>query len=1032
MTSRRAEISSATDAPSTTPATPSRLLLGRDRELALVGSALDDLASSRGNLLLLTGDPGIGKTRLAEVLATQAQAMGAEVACAVAWQGEGAPPLWPWAQILRQVAGSEEVLDRTSPPDPSSAPAVRFSQLESIAAVLRERSSQSSLVVVIDDLQWADPASIRVLIFLASALRDAPCLLVATCRADDLERETSAELARVGRTVAIPPLPGDAAADLLRFAVGGPVSPAATSAIVERSGGNPLFIWEFGQLMAQGGRLDVAPSTIPSAVAAVIERRLARLSEDAVALLRVAAICGDPFSASQVASVIGSDVGDVSAGFSRPADDGLLVETSIPGSLAFAHGIIRDVVIDGIEPGQRAHLHERVAADFQERAQLDPSFHAVVADHLQRAGGAHLHEASAHWELAARHALGVVAYDEAATLFGRAADACIDRPARWARLVIDQSDALLLAGDLVRAREGFARAAAAARSSREAELYARAVLGIGTGPIAWEVPIGDEGHAAMVADAVGMVPESATRLRSMLLARLSVTASTPATQETALSRAQAALDLAEREGDALLMGQALAAINDALAGPAHTMTRQENADAIVELAGTAGDRALELLGYRFRIVADLEVGDLAAVDHDIAAFALLAGQLRQPLISWYVPLFRGMRALLTGDLDRAEHHHAEVAEAASDTGSPNAAMLAMTLGLGIDLARGRNPPVDLLEGVLEVDPAVWATYAAGSAMVAYHAGDLGRAREMLALHADDAFRRLGDDGEHLTTLLMFGRVAVGLGDRMSLEHIYGLLRPHTGLWCVDGIAACCWGPVDLELGRIALALDRPAEAIEHLARARGSIERAGARGLTADLDDLERRCGQPGHHDSTPAQGASVFRREGQFWTLTFGDRTIRIKDAKGLHDLARLLAVPGRELHVFDLTGSGADIEHGGDLGELLDARARAEYRRRLTELDDELADAEVAGDRARIDKARDERDFLATELSAALGLGGRSRRAGDPVERARKAVSGRIRLTIGRIELEHPLLARHLSVSVRTGTYCVYSPEHMTTWEQ
>ena len=119
-------------------------------------------------------------------------------------------------------------------------------------------------------------------------------------------------------------------------------------------------------------------------------------------------------------------------------------------------------------------------------------------------------------------------------------------------------------------------------------------------------------------------------------------------------RASEALELAQQVGDPALIAQALAAVNDAYAGPAHTMTRRDNADTIVELAVAAGDRVLELLGYRYRIVADLEVGDIAAVDRNIAAFTRLAEQLRQPLVSWYVPLFRGMRALLAGDLDAAD------------------------------------------------------------------------------------------------------------------------------------------------------------------------------------------------------------------------------------------------------------------------------------------------------------------------------------------------------------------------------------------
>ena len=166
-----------------------------------------------------------------------------------------------------------------------------------------------------------------------------------------------------------------------------------------------------------------------------------------------------------------------------------------------------------------------------------------------------------------------------------------------------------------------------------------------------------------------------------------------------------------------------------------------------------------------------------------------------------------------------------------------------------------------------------------------------------------------------------------------------------------------------------------------------------------------------------------MFRRDGQFWTLSFRGRTVRMKDAKGLHDLAWLVSEPAREVHVLDLAGARSDptgptVSGVGDLGELLDTRARAEYRRRLAELEDEVADAERCNDLARAERAGAERDFIAAELAAALGLDGRPRRAGDPAERARKAVTARIRLTIGRIDREHPDLGRHLANSVRTGT--------------
>lgn len=324
-------------------------------------------------------------------------------------------------------------------------------------------------------------------------------------------------------------------------------------------------------------------------------------------------------------------------------------------------------------------------------------------------------------------------------------------------------------------------------------------------------------------------------------------------------------------------------------------------------------------------------------------------------------------------------------------------------------------------------------------MVSWQAGNPDKARELLKLHADNGFARLGDDGEHLTTLVLFGRVAVGLGELASAGAVHELLLPHRGLWAVDGIAACCWGPVDLELAQLAVALDRVVDARDHLAQARRSVERANTPLLLRDLIALEQRCAE---HEGARAEArqdqhgpaVNVFRRDGQFWTLAYRDRTIRMKDAKGLYDLARLLAQPDHEVHVLDLIGapgSGRDaLRRTGDLGELLDARARAEYRRRIAELENELAEAESDADLARAERARVERDFIAAELSAAFGVGGRPRRSADPAERARKAVTGRIRLTIGRIDSEHAELARHLTNAVQTGTFCVYRPEDPLGW--
>lgn len=184
--------------------------------------------------------------------------------------------------------------------------------------------------------------------------------------------------------------------------------------------------------------------------------------------------------------------------------------------------------------------------------------------------------------------------------------------------------------------------------------------------------------------------------------------------------------------------------------------------------------------------------------------------------------------------------------------------------------------------------------------------------------------------------------------------------------------------------------------------------------------------------------------REGDFWSVTYAGVVVRLRDSKGLRDIARLLAMPGREVAAVDLVGGehrnaagrvetatvlGLGVE--GDAGEALDSRARSEYRARLADLEEEVADAEVANDPERATRARRERDFLLAELGAAVGLGGHPRRALDPAERRRKAVTWRIRDAINHIEAVHPRLGQHLRRSLRTGRFCVYKPPETTSWQ-
>ena len=186
-------------------------------------------------------------------------------------------------------------------------------------------------------------------------------------------------------------------------------------------------------------------------------------------------------------------------------------------------------------------------------------------------------------------------------------------------------------------------------------------------------------------------------------------------------------------------------------------------------------------------------------------------------------------------------------------------------------------------------------------------------------------------------------------------------------------------------------------------------------------------------------EDAYIFRQEGEYWTLAYRGQTARLRDTKGLSYIARLLAEPGRELHVRDLAAMSEARDPGngsgpggaeGDLGAILDARAMAQYKERLAEARQELDEATAAGDLGRAACARQEIESITEQLTAAYGLGGRPRTTGDPAERVRKAVTNQIRRALDRIGAAHPELGRHLTNALRTGFVCAYRPEHAAPW--
>jgi hypothetical protein len=351
-------------------------------------------------------------------------------------------------------------------------------------------------------------------------------------------------------------------------------------------------------------------------------------------------------------------------------------------------------------------------------------------------------------------------------------------------------------------------------------------------------------------------------------------------------------------------------------------------------------------------------------------------------------------------------------------------------------------------------------------------------REFERLAADD-FATVGLDMRHAVNLAALAVGCATLGDQRRAAVLYDKLRPAAGRHLLFGPALLTAGPAARYQGLLATTMRRFDAARLHfeeaiaasahlgwmplvartqcdqatallrrgrrddrdaarrlLDEALANADRLGMEALALRARSLREQCAE---RQAPVARPANVWQREGEYWTLTYEGVTSRLRHASGLAYLAALLRGPAHEIHALELlaatrhdpeaTSAAAPAElavrSSGDAGEILDPEARAAYRRRLHEIETELADAEKANDPGPTERLRMEREALETELMSAIGLGGRARRASGAAERARLNVTRAIRTAIARIDAANPTLGRHLMRRVRTGTFCVYLPD-------
>ena len=1005
-------------------------LVGRGPVLAGLREALDAALAGHGSLVLITGEPGVGKTALVTAFADEAAARGVRTAWSRCAEGEGVPGFWPWTQVLRATEGLPGGEDHLAPPavGMTHEAADRFRVFDRVVRHLVETAAQSGLLVVLDDLHWADPDSLGLLEFAARQLAVSRLLLAGAYRDDD----AADRLRRVAATAAITRLEGLGTADvgeLMAQITGGPVPGETAAAMHARTGGNPLFVRELTRLQqsrAAAGDRWASSATVDS-VREVIDRRLARLSQPSIRMLTVAALDGARLRPWLLARVVGTAAG-TSVLLEEAAAARVLVADPDGLGFRFAHDLFREVLAAELPASARHGLHRDLGAALEtsraEGAMVHPAelaAHFLAAASSGDADSAGL--AVRYSREAAADATQRLAFEEAVTLLERALSltdlASLDGHTRI-DVLLDVADARRLAGHLALAAATYRDAFAIARQLDDHDAAARAAIGLHlagakTGPSAER-----DSHAALLATAAKALDGTSTALAAQVQAALARTLhhSMEADQMArAVPIAEHAVEIARDSGNPPATADALQALHDVAWRPGQASRRLDVLDHLARGASERGAVRTRLRTQLLRAQALLELGDPRALA-EADAYCAGIDRLGDPMSRWESLSRRAATALLAGRLDDAADLASRAERLADDLGDADAVWigdiqrweLARFAG-GRATYRRRNPgsapPVE--------------TWPPWPALILAEDGDLeGAAATLAGFTARHAWGPGVTAGYDLWFPSIAAEAAARCGSDQLRGDLYQLLTPYSGTQVGCGAWVAYSGAVDYYLGLLAAARADHAAAAAHLDAATAQHLRLSAP-RWADLSRQQHDRQQ--HHPGERGR----FRRDGAVWAVAYDGIQAHVPHAKGMQDIAVLLAHPGQPIPASDLTG--AITRSRGE--PTLDRQALAAYRARLRDLDDDIAEADSNNDPERAALARAERDAFVAELTRSVGRDGRPRRLGDDTEKARKTVTIRIQRALRLLDSHHPALASHLREAVRTGTTCSYQPAELFTWE-
>jgi class 3 adenylate cyclase/tetratricopeptide (TPR) repeat protein len=845
--------------------------VGREAERAELRRCLDQVTRGQGALVMIGGEPGVGKTRLAEELLLEARQRGN-----LAWTGhcyemEGAPPYIPFVEILKAAtrvlppAALRETLGDSAPevakllpelrrlfpdiPPPLELPPEqeRYYLFNSMQEFMERSGRAQPLLLVLEDLHWADDSTMLLLQHIAQRLHEMPMLILGTYR--DVELDVARPLARalqeltrqrLAHDLALKRLPQAGVEAMLR-ALSGQEPPASlVKAVYRETEGNPFFVEEVFKHLAEEGKLfnaqgrwhpglSIGELEVPRGVRLVIGHRLERVCQECRRVLTTAAVIGRGFS-FEVLEALGEVEADVLLDALDEAERAHLIASASGGPEArftFAHELIRQTLLSGLSLPRRQRLHLRVA-EAMERvyARTLEEHTGDLAYHFHQAGAAADADKTLRYlALAGDQAIRAVAYEEGAQLYQMALEV-LDRSrkpdeGRRCELLLALGEAQRRAGRYDRSKETFWSAANTARDLKRSDQLVQAAVGYG-GPVL--VPVPDPVEIDLLEEALETLGDADSALRARVLARLSLALYATDAWQREASVSQQAVDMARRIQDPRALIVALHARQFALfrpeAGPEAVHQRLLLADEMARLADETGEAEMALVGHIWLFMDSLELGDISTADKEIEVWAGLAEELRQPVYQHWARHVRAMRAIMDGRLEEGERLALEglaIGQRAQywSTGGAEQLMFAPQL-VALRALQGR---------LSEVEPAVRASVAEYPEIVAWRAAlaaahsQLGREREARAEFeklSEGDFAALPRDMSWLITLSNLAELCAYLGDACRAASLYELLLPYAGHNVIVGApTVVCRGSASYDLGLLATTMGRWDDAARH-------------------------------------------------------------------------------------------------------------------------------------------------------------------------------------------------------------------------